>query len=115
MSKGSIFLQYLCNLFYFYLLGWINNELIPEDCITNATYQTFEYSITQSLYIYRYIHIYIYIIYIYNIYIYNIGQIGKSIKPTPTPKFWKIFKICTSRCSKNTNILPGPTSFLFSL
>ena len=26
MSKGSIFLQYLCNLFYFYLLGRINNK-----------------------------------------------------------------------------------------
>ena len=51
MSKGSIFLPYLCNLFYFYLLGRINNKLIPEDCITHATYQKFEYFITHSLYI----------------------------------------------------------------
>ena len=50
MSKGGIFLQYLCNLFYFYVLGRINNKLIPEDCIMHATYQTFEYSITYSLY-----------------------------------------------------------------
>ena len=64
MSKGSIFLQYLCNLFSFYLLGRINNKLISEDCITHASYQTFEYSITHSLYIYInyiYINIYIYI------------------------------------------------------
>ena len=50
MSKNSIFLQYLCNLFYFYVLGQINNKLIPEDCIMQATYQTSEYSITHSLY-----------------------------------------------------------------
>ena len=78
--------------------------------------------------VYIYIYIYIYIdididididIYYIYIYIYNIGQIGKSIKPTPTPtpipKFWKFFKVCTSGCSKNTNTLPGPASFLFSL
>ena len=103
MSKGSIFLQYLCNLFYFYLLGWINNKLVPEGCIAHVTYQTFKYSITHSLYI----NIYKYILYIY-----NTGQNGKSIKPAPTPKY---LKNCTSRCSKNTNTLPGPTSFLFSL
>ena len=93
MSKGSIFLQYLCNLFHFYLLGWINNELIPEDCITNATYQTFEYSITQSLYIYRYIHIYIYIIYIYNIYIYiTLGKLVNPSNPHLHPNFEKFSK-----------------------
>ena len=48
MSKGSIFLQFSCKLLYFYLLGRINNKLIPEDCITHATYQTFEYSIIHS-------------------------------------------------------------------
>ena len=71
MSNGSIFLQYLCNLFYFYLLGRINNKLVSEDCITHATYQTFEYPITHSLYIYIYkLYIYTYIyIYIYT-YIY---------------------------------------------
>ena len=35
--KGSMFLQYLCNLFYFYLLGRTNNKQIPEDCITHET------------------------------------------------------------------------------
>ena len=50
MSKGSIFLQYLCKLLHFYRLGRINNKLIPEDCITHTTYQTFEYSITHRLY-----------------------------------------------------------------
>ena len=47
MSK---FLQYLCKLLHFYRLGQINNKLIPEDCITHTTYQTFEYSITHRLY-----------------------------------------------------------------
>ena len=61
MSKGSIFLQFLCNLFYFYLLGRINNKLIPEDFIAHATYQTFEYSVTHSLYRYRCVCVYVYI------------------------------------------------------
>ena len=50
MSKGSIFLQYLCKLLHFYRLGRINDKLIPEDCTTHTTYQTFEYSITHRLY-----------------------------------------------------------------
>ena len=37
MLKGSIFLQYFYNLFYFYLLGRIYNEKIPKDCITRET------------------------------------------------------------------------------
>ena len=67
------------------------------------------------MYMYMYMCVYIYIYYIY---IYKIGQTGKSVKPTstptPTPKFWEIFKICTSKCSKNTNTLPSLISFLFS-
>ena len=43
MSKGSIFLQYLCNLFYFYLLGRINNKQIPGDSITPETYGSIQH------------------------------------------------------------------------
>ena len=83
MSKGSIFLQYLCNLFYFYLLGRINNKLIPEYCITHATYQTFEYSITHGLYRYRYVYLYIYI---------TLGKPVNPSNPHPQPNFEKLSK-----------------------
>ena len=92
MSKGSIFLQYFCNLFYFYLLGLINNKLIPEHCITHAAYQTFEY---------------------------NIGTLGKLVNPSnshlhPHQHFEKFSKFVPPDALKIL-IHPGSTCFLSSL
>ena len=39
---------------------------------------------------------------------------GKPVNPSNPhqhPNFEKFAKICTSKCSKNTNTLPGPISF----